>query len=127
MSEEEGGVAEDATTSVSMDADATDATSGVPAADAPDPGRARDPWPLDLVIDVPLRVTVEVGRASMLVRDVLQLTRGSVIPLDRRSGDPADILVNGRLIARGELSVVDDKLAVRVVEVIAKDSREETH
>jgi len=74
---------------------------------------------LDLVIDVPLRLTVEVGGARMLVREVLQLGKGSVIELDRGSGEPADILVNGRLLARGEVTVVDDRLAVRVVEVLS--------
>jgi len=74
---------------------------------------------LDLVIDVPLRLTVEVGGARMLVREVLQLAKGSVIELDRGSSDPADILVNGRLLARGEVTVVDDRLAVRVVEMLS--------
>ena len=73
---------------------------------------------MDFVIDVPLRVTVEIGSASMLVRDVLQLGRGSVIPLDRMSGDPADNLANGRVIAKGELTVVDDRLAVRVTQLM---------
>ena len=79
---------------------------------------------LDLVIDVPLRLTVEVGGARMLVREVLQLGKGSVIELDRGSGEPADILVNGRLLARGEVTVVEDRLAVRVVEVISTSATE---
>jgi flagellar motor switch protein FliN/FliY len=73
---------------------------------------------LDLVSDVPLRLTVEVGSARMLVREVLQLGKGAVIELDRNQGDPSDVLVNGRLLARGEVTVVDDRLAVRIVEVI---------
>ncbi len=79
---------------------------------------ARDSAGIDFVLDVPLRVTVEVGGARMHVREVLQLNKGSVVELDRMSGEPADILVNGRLVARGELTVADDRLAVRVVEVI---------
>ncbi len=75
---------------------------------------------LDLVIDVPLRVTVEVGSASMLVREVLQFSRGSVIELDRAAGEPADVLVNGRLLARGEVTVEDDRLAVRIVEMLVE-------
>ena len=83
------------------------------------PAAAPETGSLDLVIDVPLQVTVEVGSARMRVREVLQLARGSVIELDRSSGEPADILVNGRLLARGEVTVVDDRLAVRVVEVLS--------
>ena len=73
---------------------------------------------LDFVLEVPLRVTVQIGGARMLVRDVLQLTKGSVVELDRLSGEPADILVNDQLVARGEVTVIDDRMAVRVVEVI---------
>jgi flagellar motor switch protein FliN/FliY len=73
---------------------------------------------LDLVIDVPIRLTVEVGSTQMLVRDVLQLGRGSVVELDRNSGDPADILVNNRLVARGEVTTIEDRLAIRIVEVV---------
>ena len=76
---------------------------------------------LDLVIDVPLRLTVEVGSATMLVREALQLAKGSIVELDRGSGDPADILVNGRLMARGEVTVVDDNLAIRIVEMLGGD------
>ena len=77
---------------------------------------------LDFVLDVPLKVTVEIGGARMLVRDVLQLGKGSVVELDRMTGEPADVLVNDRLVARGEVTVIDDRLAVKVVEVISGDS-----
>ena len=73
---------------------------------------------LDLVMDVAVRVTVEVGSARLRVRDVLQFGKGSVIELDRGAGEPADLLVNGRLLARGEVTVVDDRLAVRVIELV---------
>ena len=84
---------------------------------------AADGGSLDLVIDVPLRLTVEVGSSRMLVRDVLQLSKGSVIELDRASGDPADVLINGRLLARGELVTEDDRLTVRIVETLGDASR----
>ena len=77
---------------------------------------------LDLVIDVPIRLTVEVGSTQMLVREVLQLGKGSVVELDRNSGDPADILVNNRLVARGEVTTIEDRLAIRVVEVVGGDA-----
>lgn len=73
---------------------------------------------LGFVSDVPLELTVEVGHTRLLVREVLQLSKGAVIELDRLAGEPADVLVNGRLVARGEVTVVDDRLSVRLVEVI---------
>ena len=75
------------------------------------------------MIDVPLRITVEVGTSKMLVRDVLQLAKGSVIELDRAAGDPVDVLVNGRLLARGELASDEDRLTVRIVETLGDASR----
>src|SRR5690606_2471569 len=83
------------------------------------------PPSLDFVADVPLELTVEVGSARLRVRDVLALEKGSIVELDRASGEPADVLVNGRLVARGELSVVDDRLAVTVTEVIGAARRGE--
>jgi len=74
---------------------------------------------LDLVLDVPVTLSAELGSTKMRVRDVLALAQGSVIDLERGSGEPCDLMVNGRLIARGEVSMVDDRLAVRVVEVLA--------
>ena len=74
---------------------------------------------LAFVADVPLRVTVQLGQTRMLVRDVLALDCGSVIELDRAVGEPADVLVNGRVVARADLTVVEDRLAIRIVEVLA--------
>lgn len=73
---------------------------------------------IDLLKEVPLRVTVELGRARMLVRDVLALRNGSVVELDRQAGAPVDVLVNGILIARGEVVIVDERFGVRISEVI---------
>lgn len=73
---------------------------------------------LGLVLDVPLEVTVEIGSARMRVREILQLAKGSVIELDRPAGEPADVLVNGRVIARGEVAVVEGRLSVRIVEIV---------
>jgi flagellar motor switch protein FliN/FliY len=74
---------------------------------------------MDMLLDVPLRVSVELGRTRMLVRKVLELQGGSVIELDRMAGDVVDILVNDRLIARGEVVVVDDKFGVRITDLVA--------
>lgn len=73
---------------------------------------------LDLVRDVELDLKIELGRTNMYLEDVLKLRRGSVVPLDKLAGDPVDIYVNGRLIARGEVLVLNDNFCVRVAELI---------
>ncbi len=70
--------------------------------------------------DIELDVTLELGRAEVTIEELLQLREGSVVPLDKAAGDPIDILANGRLVARGEVIVVDDKFGVRICEVIAQ-------
>lgn len=112
----------DATAPPGAESQSASEAAAAPSNEVFEPKTALSGASLDAIIDVPLRVTVEVGGARMLVREVLQLNRGSVVPLDRQSGDPADILVNGRLIARGEVTVVEDALAVRVVELIGRDA-----
>jgi len=77
---------------------------------------------LGLIMDVPLRLSVELGSARLPVRDVLALSKGSVVELDRTNGEPADVYVNDRLIARGELTVQEDRVAVRITELIAVKS-----
>jgi flagellar motor switch protein FliN/FliY len=74
---------------------------------------------LDLIRDVELDLRIELGRTHMYLEDVLKLRRGSVVPLDKLAGDPVDIFVNGRLIARGEVLVLNDSFCVRVAELIA--------
>ena len=71
---------------------------------------------------VELEVTVELGRTRMSVRDLLALTPGAVLSLDRAAGSPADLLVNGRLIARGEVVVVDEDFGLRVTEIIDQNA-----
>lgn len=78
---------------------------------------------LGLVRDVTLRLTVEVGSTSMAVGEVMKLETGSVVELDRNVGDPADLLVNGKKIGRAEVTVEEERLAIRVVELIADDSK----
>jgi len=82
------------------------------------PASADDSAALGFVMDVPLRVTVEVGSARMLLREVLQLDKASVVELDRGADEPSDVLINGRVVARGEVTVVGDKLGVRIVELL---------
>lgn len=74
--------------------------------------------PLDLLHDVEMAVTVELGRTRMAVRDLLSLAPGAVVELDRAAGSPVDVLVNGKLIARGEVVVIDDDFGIRISEII---------
>ncbi len=74
---------------------------------------------IEALHDLELEVTLELGRAEVTIEELLQLREGSVVPLDKAAGDPIDILANGRLIARGEVIVVDDKFGVRICEVIS--------
>ena len=78
------------------------------------------PNTMDILKDVPLTVSVELGRAKMRVSQILKLGIGSVIQLDKMSGEPVDILVNGKFIAKGEVVAVDDYFGVRILEVINK-------
>ncbi len=74
---------------------------------------------IDLLGDVDLDVTIELGRTEMLVEDVLRLNNGSVVELDKLAGDPVDVNVNGRLVARGEVLVLNDNFCIRISEIIA--------
>ena len=75
---------------------------------------------MDLLFDVQLNLSVELGRTSIPVREVLQLGPGSIVELDKLAGEPVDILVNGKLIARGEVVVVDENFGVRVTEIASQ-------
>ncbi len=77
---------------------------------------------IDLLRDVDLDLKIELGRTQMLLEDVLNLRRGSVVTLDKLAGDPVDLFVNGRLVARGEILVLNDNFCVRVAELIGSDS-----
>lgn len=78
---------------------------------------------IDMLMDVPLTVTIELGRTEMTLKQALELNQGSVIELSRLAGDPIDVFVNERLIARGEVVVVDDKFAVRVTELFSNNNK----
>jgi len=80
---------------------------------------AAEPNSLDLLLDVPLYVTVELGRARLPVRDLLALQTGSVIELDRIAGQTVDVLVNDRLVAHGEVVVIDDRFGVRITDIVS--------
>ena len=78
---------------------------------------------LDVILDVPVNVSMEIGRTQINIRNLLQLNQGSVIELDRFAGEPMDVLVNGTLIAHGEVVVVNDKFGIRLTDVISPTER----
>ena len=80
---------------------------------------------LDFILDIPLQVTVELGRTKLLVKDILQLNQGAVVELTKLAGEPLDIFVNSKLVARGEAVVVNEKFGVRLVDIVTPNERVE--
>ena len=78
---------------------------------------------LDSILDIPVTISMEVGRSKINIRNLLQLNQGSVVELDRVAGEPLDVLVNGTLIAHGEVVVVNDKFGIRLTDVISQTER----
>ena len=78
---------------------------------------------LDTILDIPVTISMEVGRSQVSIRNLLQLNQGSVVELDRVAGEPLDVLVNGTLIAHGEVVVVNDKFGIRLTDVISQIER----
>jgi len=84
------------------------------------PGTPKD---IDLVLDIPVSLTVELGRTKIPIKNILQLAQGSVIELDAMAGEPMDVLVNGCLIAQGEVVVVNEKFGIRLTDVVTPSER----
>jgi flagellar motor switch protein FliN/FliY len=78
---------------------------------------------LDVILDVPVTLSMEVGRTRMAIRNLLQLNHGSVVELERAAGEPLDVLVNGTLVAHGEVVVVNEKFGIRLTDVISPAER----
>ena len=83
----------------------------------------KENYDIDLILDIPLQVSVEFGRTRMLVNDLLQLGQGSVVDLGKPIGESLDIYVSDKLVARGEAVVVDNKVGVRITDIISPDER----
>ncbi len=81
------------------------------------------PRDIDFLLDIPLEVTVELGRTRMLIQELLQLGQGSVVELEKLAGEPMEVLVNNKLIARGEVVVVNEKFGVRLTDIISPTER----
>lgn len=86
-------------------------------------GGARGALDLDFILEIPLKISAELGRARMIVGDLLALGQGSIIELDKSAGEPVDIFVNNRLIARGEVVVANEKFGVRLTDVVSQSER----
>jgi len=93
---------------------------GAPAPGTADPNREVN---LDVILDVPVTLSMEVGRTRIPIRNLLQLNQGSVVELDREAGEPLDVFVNGTLIAHGEVVVVNEKFGIRLTDVISPAER----
>ncbi|MGR8929462.1 MAG: flagellar motor switch protein FliN [Gammaproteobacteria bacterium] len=78
---------------------------------------------LDVILDVPVTISLEIGRTKINIRNLLQLNQGSVVELDRFAGEPMDVLVNGTLVAHGEVVVVNDKFGIRLTDIISPSER----
>ncbi|MBN8691477.1 MAG: flagellar motor switch protein FliN [Armatimonadetes bacterium] len=109
-------------------ADFGQAESPFAAGQASDMFRAASATPdsnpgLDLLMDIPLEISVELGRVKMQVREVVDLGAGSIVEIDKAAGEPVDVLVNGRLVAKGEVVVIEDNFGVRITEILSQADR----
>lgn len=99
---------------------AESATTTMSAAEPPKKQLGRN---LEFILDVALQVTVEVGRTRMTIQDLLRLGQGSVVELEKLAGEPLDIFINGKQVARGEAVIVNDKFGVRLTDIISPEDR----
>jgi flagellar motor switch protein FliN len=110
------------------DAESDTAVAEAPAAEFDDledtsVGPAGDEANLDVILDIPVTISMEIGRTQISIRNLLQLNQGSVVELDRLAGEPMDVLVNGTLVAHGEVVVVNEKFGIRLTDVISPAER----
>jgi len=91
--------------------------------DGAQPDDDENPVNFDVIMDVPVTISMEIGRTSINIRNLLQLNQGSIVELDRLAGEPLDVLVNGTLIARGEVVVINEKFGIRLTDVISPAER----
>ncbi len=89
-------------------------------ADASSPGHSRN---LDVILDIPVTISMEIGRTKLPIRNLLQLNQGSVVELERLAGEPLDVLVNGTLIAHGEVVVINERYGIRFTDVVSPAER----
>ena len=88
-----------------------------------DPAKGSVMNELDMILDIPVQITVELGRTKLAIKNLLQLAHGSVVELDAMAGEPMDVLVNGTLLAQGEVVVVNEKFGIRLTDIITPSER----
>jgi flagellar motor switch protein FliN len=120
MAEESGKEVENSATDLEGSEEAVQAEEGTEGLDEQENTGNKS---LDLILDIPLTVTVELGRNKMLINDLLQLGQGSVVELTKMVGEPLEVLVNQKLVARGEVVVVNEKFGVRLTDIISPMER----
>ncbi|MEO1232195.1 MAG: flagellar motor switch protein FliN [Myxococcota bacterium] len=103
-----------------------DALEPVEVEAPPPPTGEPDPGNLDRILDIPLVVSVELGRTNILIGDLLQLAQGSIVELTKLAGEPLDVLVHGKLVARGEAVVINDQFGVRLTDIVSQTERLES-
>jgi len=132
MSEEtqiqETDAADDWAAAMAEQAEAEGAVDNAPPAEFDDledtsGGPAAEEANLDVILDIPVTISMEIGRTHISIRNLLQLNQGSVVELDRLAGEPMDVLVNGTLVAHGEVVVVNEKFGIRLTDVISPAER----
>ncbi|MCP3900110.1 MAG: flagellar motor switch protein FliN [Desulfobacteraceae bacterium] len=101
--------------------DAQESNEEIPGEDGPE--EQEDSSQLDFILDIPLELSVELGRTKMLVNDLLQLGQGSIVELNKLAGEPLEVYINRKLIARGEVVVVNEKFGVRLTDIITPMDR----
>ncbi|SFK19538.1 flagellar motor switch protein FliN [Methylophaga sulfidovorans] len=105
------------------ESEASQTANPAPVAKLDDEGRPKSDVDLDMVMDIPVTISMEIGRTKISIRNLLQLSQGSVVELDRLAGEPMDVLVNDTLIAHGEVVVVNDKFGIRLTDIISTSER----
>ena len=124
MSEENSTQNSEISEDMDMAAAMAAAMEGEPSSSGPGARESNSGSPdMDVILDIPVQLAMEVGSTTISIRNLLQLNKGSVIELDRLAGEPLDILVNGTLIAHGEVVVVNEKFGIRMTDVISPSER----
>ncbi|MFU8836926.1 MAG: flagellar motor switch protein FliN [Thiohalomonadaceae bacterium] len=125
VQENDEAVTDDWAAAFAEQAQAEDAATPAPMEELLDEGRplSADEVNMDVILDIPVTIAMEIGRTRINIRNLLQLNQGSVVELDRLAGEPLDVLVNGTLIAHGEVVVVNEKYGIRLTDVISPAER----
>lgn len=124
LSSDQDAMADDWASALAQQAEASDDARAPALPNLQDSGaRTGDDVNLDVILDIPVTLSIELGRTKIAIRNLLQLNQGSVVELDRLAGAPMDVLVNGTLIAHGEVVVVNDKFGIRMTDVVSPAER----